>query len=400
MMKPLNPYIGSLEQYRGIIEEIDDIILILNMKGEIEYVNRALRRHLGYKSKRFTGRSISECELIEKSIPLPQMIEKIFTHRDFLTRVKKKQVIKHYAWRTKTFLQNGQKKTIAVIRDMTTQLQLQQKVQDYTKNLEEMVLQRTQQLEKEKRRAIELHQAKVVFMSKMSHELRTPLTAIRGYAELLQENEEQLPQEQKEKYFSVIEKNAKHLLDMVTDTLQMIQMEQNKFQIQEKSFRLKPFLEEIIETYTVLAKKKGLTLEYQIHGEIPEKLYSDPNAIRQILTNLIGNSLKFTEKGKIVLGIKTRTLPHNISSKLYFSIEDTGLGIPPDQHQRIFKTFEQYLDHQSTTSRGTGLGLPISRQLAKLLGGEVKLVSSEPFQGSTFVFTLPVKKIPHSQKKE
>jgi len=398
-MKKGQPFIGSLDTYRELFEEMDDILLIIDHKGKVEYVNRSLRKHLGFKSKRFTGCNIAECHLFDPQVSRKQMIDLLFQQRDFLTQVKFKKNTLYYAWRTKTFRQGGKKMAIAVIRDMTSQLELQQKVQDYTSNLEEMVYQRTQQLEKEKQKAIELHQAKVAFLSKMSHELRTPLTAIRGYAELMQE-EENLTVEQKNKYVSVIEKNAVHLLEMITETLQIIQMEQNKYQIHERSFSLKPFLADLIETYRVLADKKGLELECQLPNDIPQKLFSDPNAIRQILTNLIGNAIKFTETGKIVLSIKLRTLSHKFTGKLYFYIQDTGVGIPKNQQRRIFKSFEQYLSHQSMQTRGTGLGLPISRQLAKLLGGEVKLVSSEPYNGSVFVFSLPIRKASHSQKKE
>ncbi|MGE3278575.1 MAG: ATP-binding protein [Candidatus Altimarinota bacterium] len=398
-MKHHQPFIGSLDTYRELFEEMEDILLIIDQQGTVEYVNRSLRKHLGYSTKRFTGKNIDECCLFDGRVTRQQMIDRIFQEKDFSTRIKYKGRFLSFSWRTKTFHHGQKKLAIAVIRNMTSHLELQQKVQDYTSNLEEMVYQRTQQLEKEKQKAIELHQAKAAFLSKMSHELRTPLTAIRGFAELLQE-EQDLSPEQKDKYVSVIEKNAVHLLNMITETLQLIQMEQNKYQIHEKSFSLSSLLNELIETYRVLADKKGLKLECQIAEEIPKKLFSDPNAIRQILTNLIGNAIKFTEEGTIVLSIKSRTLSHKFSGKLYFYIQDSGVGIPKHQHQRIFKSFEQYLGHQSMQTRGTGLGLPISRQLAKLLGGDVKLVSSVPYKGSVFVFSLPIRRSKHSQKKE
>lgn len=385
-------FIGSLDKYRELFEEMEDIILIVNQKGVIEYVNRALRRHLGFKRKKFTNRNILDCSLFEPAMSRKEILQLMFSRREFLTQIKRSKVTNHYSWKTKTFLHNKQKKVIAVIRDTTVQLELQKKVHDYTKNLEELVYQRTRQLEKEKRKAIELHQTKALFLSRMSHELRTPLTAIRGYAELIRDDEE-LSQVNKKKYLSVIEKNSKHLLDMITETLQMVQIEQNKYQIQEKEFELKPFLRELMDTYTVLAKEKNISLECQLPDGMPTTMYSDPSAIRQILTNLIGNAIKFTEKGKIVLVIKERILKP-VGKKLYFYIEDTGMGIPPEQHRRIFRSFEQYLDNQSIHSRGTGLGLPISRQLAKMLGGDVKLVSSEPFKGSIFVFTLTLRKAP------
>lgn len=252
-----------------------------------------------------------------------------------------------------------------------------------------MVFKRTHLLEREKQRALELNQTKGIFLSRMSHELRTPLTAIRGYAELLQEGHHSSLD--REKYLTIIGRNAQRLLDMIDETLQMIRLEQHKYQIHEQKFSLHDVLHEVIDTYVVLAQQKGLTLRYDIADDIPKDIYSDPNALRQILTNLIGNAIKFTEQGTVTLQVRQRTLAHPLGTKLYFSVEDTGLGIPLEHQRRIFKSFEQHLDHHTVHSRGTGLGLAISRHLAKLLGGNLRLSSSEPHQGSTFVFVLPLR---------
>ena len=384
----------SLEDFREIFEEIDEIILIIDKQGTITYVNRALRRHLGFRKKRFTGRNVTDCGLFPTHHSAEQILKKIFSRRAFhSTATTAQRLPKTLSWKTKPFQQDGQRMVLATIRDISDEEQHKRKVEKYTENLQEMVFQRTRDLEREKQKALELHQAKAIFLSRMSHEMRTPLTAIRGYAEVLQDEKRDADDLRSLK---VIERNAERLLEMINETLDMVKLEQNKYQIQEQPFHLRTELQDIIDTYNVLAREKGLDLEVVLREDIPQTLYSDPNAIRHILTNLIGNALKFTKQGRIRMRVKIRSFKDSLAKKLYFYIEDTGIGIPPEAHKQIFRSFEQYLGNQDTHHPGTGLGLSISRQLARLLGGQVKLISSEPNKGSTFVFSLPVRKSPRS----
>lgn len=389
MSQKKTPFIGSIEPYRELFEEIEDVLLIVNERGKIEYVNRALRKQFGLKQKTFTGRFIEESMLFPADFKRKKILEKLFRERDFVTEVVYQKQPLFFSWKTKVFHRQKGRKIMAVVRNISSTIELQQKVHDYAKNLEDMVFKRTHLLEREKQKALELNHTKVIFLSRMSHELRTPLTAIRGYAELLQES--QTAPEDREKYLTIIGRNAQRLLDMIDETLQMIRLEQHKYQILEQKFSLRDLLHDIVDTYVVLAQKKGLTLRYDLANDLPEEIYSDPNALRQILTNLIGNAIKFTEQGTVTLQVRQRTLAHSLGTKLYFSVEDTGLGIPVEHQRRIFKSFEQHLDHHTVHSRGTGLGLAISRHLSKLLGGNLKLSHSEPHQGSTFVFVLPLR---------
>jgi len=387
-----SPQQFNLEDVREIFEEIDEIIIVIDKKGEITYVNRALRRHLGYRKKRFTGLNVNDCGLFSDRLSSEEIIKRIFGNRAFHSTAKTAQrTNKTLSWKTKTFEQGKQRMVLATIRDISAEEQRKRKVEKYAQNLQEMVFQRTQEIEKEKQKALELHQAKAIFLSRMSHEMRTPLTAIRGYAEVLQD-QSHCPTEKKS--LRIIERNAERLLEMINETLDMVKLEQNKYQIQERPFNLQNELQEIIDTYRVLAEEKGLELEYSLREDIPQTLYSDPNAVRQILTNLIGNALKFTKEGRIKVRVKMRSFKDTMAQKLYFYIEDSGIGIPKEAHKSIFRSFEQYLGNQDVHHPGTGLGLSISRQLARLLGGQVKLISSVPNKGSTFVFSLPIRKAP------
>lgn len=396
-MKNSSQFIGTIEPYRKFFEEMDDIIMIVDHKGTIEYVNRALRNRFGYKRKRFTGRNIRECRLFEKNMSTKDIVALIFHRGAFLTEVEgAEKHMNYFAWRTKVFSHQGKKKVMAVVRDMTHEIGLQKKVEDNSAHLEELVLQRTQQLEREKQKAVELQQTKVTFLSRMSHELRTPLTAIRGYSELLQDPS--VNESTRHRYLSVIERNTARLLQMIDETMQIVHLQHEQYKIREKSFSLQDLLHELIETYTVLTREKGLALECIIPEDIPDSITSDPTVIRQILTNLIGNAIKFTEKGSISLTVKQRSSSTKRMKKLFFTVADTGSGIPPEHRRRIFKSFEQYLDHQPVHQQGTGLGLPICKHMAKLLGGDVKLQSSELYWGSTFVFSLPLKNFAKGKK--
>jgi PAS domain S-box-containing protein len=381
----------SLERYREIFEEMEDIIIIINKKGVIEYVNRALRNRLAHQKTWYTGKNIADClRTSSDKLSDSEFILKLFKKRHVDTRVlNERGDLLFFSWKTKPFTQSGQKKLMAIIRDVTREVQLKKKSEIYSKTLQETVHKRTKQLQREKQKAVDLHQAKAIFLSKMSHELRTPLTSIKGYAELL--HEQDLPNDQREKFVSVIERNAQSLLDMVNETLDMIKVEQNKYQMKERSVRLSTLLRDLEDTFRVMAQEKNLVLDFTQAADLPEKIISDAQAIKQILTNLIGNALKFTQKGSISINVKMRTFPHKATQKLYFYVKDTGVGIPIEYHRRVFKSFEQYLDHHVVPTRGTGLGLAISRQMARLLGGNVKLVSSAPRKGSKFVFSLPVR---------
>ena len=386
-----NAFIGNLEEYRQVFEEIDVVIIIIDMNGRIDYVNRYLRKFLGEENKRFTGTNIADSRLFQESLSRKDILNILFNQKEFLTHSKDKHGnLLHLAWKTKAFNHQGRKKILAIVRDMSSLINLRKKIEYYNENLQEEVLKRTQELEKEKQKAVDLHRAKAIFLSKLSHEIRTPLTAITGYTDLIKEGN--LSAEQQSKYLSIINRNARSLLDMVNETLNMIQIEQDKYQIKEQIFDLESVIFDVFETYSVMAREKGLDFDFEISPEVPKELYSDPQAIRQILINLVTNALKFTNQGGVKLKVVQRSIPHKGSKRLYFYVEDTGVGIPKEYRKKIFGHFEQYLDSDAVYARGSGLGLSICKQLAKLLGGDVKLINSEKNLGSVFVFTLPIRR--------
>lgn len=225
--------------------------------------------------------------------------------------------------------------------------------------------------------------AKSRFLANMSHELRTPLNAILGYAQILI-RDKSLSREQSHGV-ATIERSGGHLLALIDDVLSLSKIEAGKLGIVSKEYRLSTFLQNVMDIASVRAEQKGIEFLLETSDALPVSIFGDERATRQILLNLIGNAIKFTDDGSVTFRISVKYLPDGIV-KLRFTIVDTGVGIPPDQLEEIFQPFYQ-LEHTNRLDEGTGLGLAISRNLAELMGARIE-VNSTFGEGSTFSFDL------------
>ena len=248
------------------------------------------------------------------------------------------------------------------------------------------VLRHARELAAAKEQAEAFSRCKSEFLANMSHEIRTPMTAILGYADvLLEEGDLSRAPENRIEAICTIQRNGNHLLQIINDILDLSKIEAGKMTVESAACSPIQLLADVESLMRVRADAKGLALEFRWDGELPETIRSDPTRVRQILVNLVGNAIKFTERGSVRVVAR---LIRGHQPQLEFDVVDSGVGMTAEQTGRLFQAFSQA--DASTTRRfgGTGLGLVISKRLAQMLSGDITVVATAPGAGTTFRFTL------------
>ncbi|MGH1360548.1 MAG: ATP-binding protein [Burkholderiaceae bacterium] len=379
MLRHLDPSKAVPERVKSALDTLTESLLLIDAKGQIVLANKSFadlvdeppETMLGTASDRFNWVNREHNAIATNELPWTE------TLRHGRSILNTPIAIKDASGRHRSFLANsapimGDKNTVngaLISLDDVTELE--------AKEVE--LLAATAHAE-------QANQAKSDFLANMSHEIRTPMNAVLGFTELMRRGQVQSALEAN-KYLDTIHRNGKHLLGLINDILDLSKVEAGEFQVESIAYPVHQVIHEVIDILQVKATEKNIGLRFEALSEVPASVHTDPARLRQVLTNLIGNAIKFTSEGEVV--VTERYEMTGNAATLSIGVRDSGIGIPQEKLATIFDPFTQA--ESSTTRRfgGTGLGLTISRKFARAMGGDI-VVSSVFGQGSEFLISLPV----------
>jgi two-component system, sensor histidine kinase and response regulator len=369
---------ASEERYRDLVEISNDIVYRTDTGGAFTFVNRVASRITGYAEEELIGLHFSDLIVPEEK----QEAEK-FYRRQFIKKIP--TTYYEFPFRTKSgeVMWVGQNVQLITRNDETVGFQAI--ARDITRGkLADKALERALATAEDLRYEAEAaNRAKSQFLANMSHEIRTPINGIIGMAQLVMNTD--LTTEQRN-YMEALQISSDVLLGLVDDILDFAKIEAGKLSLAQLVFGLRATVSERIGPLSVQADAKGVELIYCMSPDVPDSVVGDPGRLCQILTNMVANAIKFTEKGEIVVSGELESVTHD-KVHVHFSVRDTGLGIPPEHLEKIFGAFEQSDNSATRPYGGTGLGLTISSHLVQMMGGRI-WVESRVGTGSTFHFTV------------
>ncbi len=373
--------------YETIIQSLSEGILIQDNNGTMTFANRAAAQMLGYDPEELVGQSWTMIVPPDQHAIVRAADERrrqgIADHYELDLLHRDGSRVTVLTSGSPRFVVGEMVGTLAVFTDITAQKDAEAALESANEALEYAVL-RANELAVAAEKA---NQAKSEFLANMSHEIRTPMNGIIGMTELALGTN--LTSEQRE-YLTAVQTSAESLLGLINDILDFSKIEAGKLELEEIEFNLRDVIEPLADILSQRAIQKNLELLIFVHPDISATVRGDPLRLRQILVNLVGNAIKFTDEGEVSVEVVALERDEQ-TAKFQIAVADTGIGIPPEKQDLIFETFSQADSSTSRKYGGTGLGLAISRQLVEMMGGEI-WVESEPGQGSVFKFTvvLPV----------
>jgi two-component system sensor histidine kinase/response regulator len=364
----------SEQKFRSLAERSPNMIFI-NKKGRLVYANERCEEIMGYTKQEFYSPdfnffdliSTEYKELVKENFNKHMMGEEVRPYEYAITTKQGKRI--EAILNSKLITYAGEDAILGIVTDITER-----------KRAEEI-------LRKTKEKAEEANRLKSEFLANMSHEIRTPMNAVIGMTDITLDTE--LTDEQRD-YLNTVKLSARALLELLNDILDLSKIEADKIELENIDFDLRITVEGVVDTLAPKASSKGLELACMIHHQVPSLLRGDPGRLRQILVNLLGNAIKFTEKGEVVVGVDLQEETKD-QVTLLFSVTDTGAGISKDKQRKIFESFTQADGSTTRKYGGTGLGLSICKRLIELMKGQIG-VDSEPAKGSRFWFSVTLEK--------
>jgi len=377
----------SLRKLSLAVEQSPNSVVITNTKAEIEYVNQAFCQISGYTPAEVIG---ATPRIMRSGQTAPEVYRALWTalkagrswQGEMINRRKNGEIYLEYEIISPIRQADGQiTHYLAIKEDITEKKRNADELDRHRHHLQELVDQRTQELSEAKAVAEAASQAKSVFLANVSHEIRTPLNAITGMAHLLKRDGATPGQIAR---LDKIDSAGRHLLSIINDVLDLSKIEAGKISLENTGIMPEGIAANVASMLTEWAANKGLRLDIEVDA-LPDNLIGDPTRLQQALLNYASNAIKFTERGGVTLRIRLLA-DDGERALLRFEVQDTGVGVAPEQLDKLFRAFQQADSSTTRKYGGTGLGLAITRNLARLMGGEAG-VDSVPGQGSLFWFT-------------
>ena len=378
MLRELDPSRAVPQRVRAAYDTLTEGLVVVDGQGRIVLANKSTSMMLGVEEQRLVGRSPSDFgwqradggTLTAAELPWQRALSSAQSQRDVHLNVSRADGVR-FSLRANCspiLDERGGLQAVVVSFQDVTELE-----------------QRGAALQAAKEQADAANEAKSQFLANMSHEIRTPMNAILGFTEVLRRNGPRSSADTA-KHLDIIHSSGKHLLNLINDILDLSKVESGRIEAERVAFAPHAVAREVVHTLQERARHKGLALELLFPQALPEHIDGDPARLRQILTNLIGNAIKFTEQGAVRVALRLES--HGADPRYCIDVQDSGIGIPADKLESVFEPFVQA--ESSTTRRfgGTGLGLTISRGFARAMGGDI-VARSVYGQGTTFEVWLP-----------
>ena len=397
----------SERKYRELVEHANSIILHWSRDGRIIFLNEFGQRFFGYTQDEICG-----CHVVGTIVPesdtsgrdLKSLMDEICRNPGAFEQNVNENIRRNgervwIAWTNKVALdpQGHVAEILSIGTDITAQKRAEEELRATQASLERRVIERTAELAAAKHAAEAADRIKSAFLATMSHELRTPLNSIIGFTGIVLQGLAGPLNAEQSKQLGMVRGSARHLLELISDVLDISKIEAGQFEVRAEAFDLRASLDRAVASVRPLAEKKGLSLDLVIAADIAE-MVSDRRRVEQILLNLLNNAIKFTEHGGVKLTADLIEASQEDAGGppaacVRLRVEDSGIGIRPDNLGKLFQPFHQIDSSLGRQHEGTGLGLAICRRLSALLGGGI-VVTSEWTKGSTFTVTLPLQRLP------